>query len=91
MADVGYGGRCYLSRRRPIWGGLLCMSCHLQADAAQRGREISKRRFFLEEQRQDIHVLGGLAEEAMKPAPMSIADVVADEDNLRQRVVPMRF
>ena len=44
---------------------------------------------FSQEQTQDVDVPGGLAEEAMKPAPMAVAHVAAREDDLGQIAVPM--
>ena len=45
---------------------------------------------FSQEQSQDVHVPGGMAEEAMEPAPMPVAHVAAGEDDLRQIAMPMR-
>ena len=45
---------------------------------------------FSQEQTQDVDVPGGMAEEAMKSAPMAVAHVAAGEDDLGQIAVPMR-
>ena len=39
---------------------------------------------------QDVDVPGGMAEEAMKSAPMAVAHVAAGEDDLGQIAVSMR-
>ena len=45
---------------------------------------------FSQEQTQDVDVPGGMAEEAMKSAPMAVAHVAAREDDLGQIAVTMR-
>ena len=44
---------------------------------------------FGQEQRQGVQVPGGVAEEAMEPAPMPVADVAAGEDDFRYIAMPM--
>jgi hypothetical protein len=45
---------------------------------------------FGQEQSQGVQVPRGVAEEAMEPAPMPVANVAAGEDDLRQVAVAMR-
>ena len=45
---------------------------------------------FGQEQSQGVEVPGGMAEEAMEPAPVPVAHVAAGEDDLRQIAMPMR-
>ena len=44
---------------------------------------------FGQEQGQGVDVPGGMAEEAMEPAPMAVADVAAGEDDLGDIAVTM--
>ena len=45
---------------------------------------------FGQEQREGVQVPGGLAEEAMEPTPMPVANIAAGEDDLRHVAMPMR-
>ncbi len=42
-----------------------------------------------QEHGQGVDIPGGMAEEAMKPRPMSVADIASREDNLGDVAVPL--